>query len=504
MSLPSPLFCLTLIPIVAALFIMVGANAPFVARTVSVLMLALTGVLCFQYPVSQGGLWFVSQYPVSEQLGLSLSFGADGLSLALLLLSAIVTASAVWMIPPIKSRENLFYACVLLISAGLFGAFSSTDVLFFYAFHELALIPTFLMIGIWGSGDRQSAAWKAMIYLAVGSFVLLLGILGLYLAIPASQRTFDMTTIQSMAASGVLNPPHWVYWTLLIGFGSLVSLFPFHSWAPPVYASAPMPVSMLHAGALKKFGVYGILRIITPIFPDSILATRVALPFGWSISYLDIFLVLIIGNLLYIGLVTIAQKRLDWMLGYASAMHMGYIFLGIAAWNPLSLSGSAVLMVAHGLSIAALFALSGSLRERTGTLDLADLGGLAKSMPRFGLLFGMATMASLGLPGFANFAGEIMVFLGSFGVANQIPQGGLKFLQVTTIIAVWGFVISAVYMLRAYRCVFFGPRPERWAHLPDLAPVSRYAIILLIATLLVIGFCPQLLLSYVTPALLLP
>ncbi len=504
MSLPSPLLFLTLIPLTAALFIMVGYPARNLARIISVMMLVLVGVLGLRYSTAEGGFQFASQYPVAETLGLSLSFGVDGLSLALLLLSALVTVSAVWVIPPIKSRENLYYACVLLISAGLMGAFSSTDVLFFYAFHELALIPTFLMIGIWGTGDRQSAAWKAMIYLAVGSFVLLLGILGLYLALPEGQRTFDLQTIQALAASGDLNPPHWVYWTLLLGFGSLVSLFPFHSWAPPVYASAPTPVSMLHAGALKKFGVYGILRLLTPIFPDSILATRVALPFGWSLSYLDIFLVLIIGNLLYLGLVTIAQKRLDWMLGYASAMHMGYIFLGIAALNPLSLSGSAVLMVAHGLSIAALFALAGALRERTGTLEVSDLGGLAKSMPRFGLLFGMATMASIGLPGFANFAGEIMVFLGSFGVANKIPQGGLSFLQVTTIIAVWGFVISAVYMLRAYRGVFFGPQSERWSHLPDLAPVPRYAIILLLAALLVIGFHPQLLLSYVTPAILLP
>jgi NADH-quinone oxidoreductase subunit M len=261
---------------------------------------------------------------------------------------------------------------------------------------------------------------------------------------------------------------------------------------------------MLHAGVLKKFGLYGILRIVTPIFPNSILDTRLALPFGCSITYLDIFLVLIVGNLLYIGLVTIAQKRLDWTLGYSSVMHMGYIFLGIAALNQLSLSGAAVLMVAHGLSIAALFALSGSLRERTGTLDYAELGGLAKPMPLFGLLFGFATMASIGLPGFANFPGELMVFFGAFGTSDAIAKTGLNSIQIATVVGVWGVVISAVYMLRAYRRVFFGTLPDRWAKLADLAPVPRYAVILLVAALLVIGFHPQLLLSYVTPAILLP
>ncbi|MDD5198434.1 MAG: NADH-quinone oxidoreductase subunit M [Terrimicrobiaceae bacterium] len=502
MSLFSPLFFLTMLPLVAALFIMVGARAQFVARWTSLLMLGLTLALVFQYRVAEGGFQFISRFQVADELGISLSFGADGLSLAMLLLAAVITMSAVWVIPPIKSRENLFYACVLLISAGVVGAFSSIDVLFFYAFHEVALIPTFLLIGIWGSGDRQAAAWKATIYLGLGSFVLLIGIIGLYLAIP-SERTFDLLRIQELAQAGTLNPPHWVYWTLLIGFGTLISLFPFHSWAPQAYASAPAPAAMLHAGVLKKFGLYGMLRLITPIFPESIGNTRIPL-FGFEIRYLDIFLILIVGNLLYIGLVTIAQKRLDWMLGYSSVMHMGYIFLGIAGLNQLSLSGASILMIAHGLSIAALFALCGALRERTGTVEFSELGGLARPMPRLGLLFGFATMAAVGLPGFANFPGELMVFFGAFGATNHVPHGGFDAIQIVTIIAVWGVVISAVYMLRAYRSLFFGTLPERWNGLSDLAPVPRYAVILLIFVLLVIGFHPQLVLSYVTPAILLP
>jgi NADH-quinone oxidoreductase subunit M len=502
----SPLFLITLIPLLAALFIILGSPARFTARISSVTLLALSLVLWLKYqPTPDARFAFVSQYPILPDIGLSLSFGADGLSLAMLMLAAIVTLSAVWVTPPIKSRENLFYACVMLISAGVVGAFVTTDVLVFYAFHELALIPTFLLIGIWGSGDRQTAAWKATIYLGLASFVLLLGILGLWLAMAPADRTFDLQTIQTLAANGQLKPPHWVYWTLLLGFGTLISLFPFHSWAPRAYASAPTPAAMLHAGVLKKFGLYGMLRLITPIFPDTILGAKVTF-LGLSLSYLDIFLVLIVGNLLYIGLVTIAQKRLDWMLGYSSVMHMGYIFLGIAALNPLSLSGAGVLMVAHGLSIAALFALCGVIRERTGTLDYSELGGLAKPMPRLGLLFGFAAMASVGLPGFANFPGELMVFFGAFGADNHVPQAhaALSGLQITTIIAVWGVVISAVYMLRGYRHVFFGTMPARWAGLADIPTVPRCAVIVLVAALLLIGFCPQLLLAYITPALTLP
>ncbi len=493
MNAISPLFYLTLIPLVAALFIMAGSAARFTARVSSILMLVLTLWLCFAYRIGEGGYQFASSFPVAEDIGLHLSFGADGLSLAMLLLASIVTVSAVWVIPAMPERENLFTACVLLISAGVAGAFSSTDVLFFYAFHEVALIPTFLLIGIWGSGDRQAAAWKATIYLGLASFVLLIGIIGLYLSGPEGARSFDMVTLQDWASTGLLSPPDWVYLTLLFGFGTLVSLFPLHSWAPQAYASAPTPASMLHAGVLKKFGLYGMLRIVTPIFPEAMQ------------TYLNLLLVLLAGNILYIGLVTIAQKRLDWMLGYSSVMHMGYIFLGIAGLSALSLSGAAVLMVAHGLSIAALFALCGVLRERTGTLEFSELGGIGKSMPMLGLLFGFAAMASIGLPGFANFPGEIMIFFGAIGASGGLQPGfALNGLQITTIIAVWGVVISAVYMLRAYRRIFFGTMSERWSGLADISPIARYAVVLLVVALMVIGFYPQLLLQFVTPSLLLP
>jgi NADH-quinone oxidoreductase subunit M len=220
-------------------------------------------------------------------------------------------------------------------------------------------------------------------------------------------------------------------------------------------------------------------------------------------TYANLLLVLLVGNLLVIGLVTISQKRLDWTLGYSSVMHMGYIFLGFAALNELSLSGAGLLMVAHGLSIAALFALSGAIREKTGTLDYSELGGLARVAPKLGLLFGFAAMASIGLPGFANFPGELLVFFGAFSSPIATPLVlGLSNFQWATVVAVWGVVISAVYMLRAYRKVFFGTMPDRWASLTDVDTLTRYAVVLLIIAMLVIGFYPQPILELITPSLL--
>ena len=249
---------------------------------------------------------------------------------------------------------------------------------------------------------------------------------------------------------------------------------------------------MLHAGVLKKFGLYGILRLVTPVFPP-----QIAQPFN------TFLLILLLGNILYVGLVTISQRKLDFMLGYSSVMHMGYLFLGILSWKTLGLTGAAVMLVAHGLSIAALFALSGELRERTGTLDFSELGGLAKAMPTFGLLFGFAAMASVGLPGFANFAGELMVFFGAFSAGTPVKSGFNEF-QIATVVAVWGVVISAVYMLRCYRRIFMGPLVEKWKALPDIAALPRLCVAGLILLLLIAGFFPQILVNYVAPALVWP
>ncbi len=277
-----------------------------------------------------------------------------------------------------------------------------------------------------------------------------------------------------------------IYLALLIGFGILISLFPFHTWAPSAYASAPTPAAMLHAGVIKKFGLYGLLRVALPLLPD---AAR---------HYSGLLLVLLVGNIIYVGLVTIGQKRLDMMLGYSSVMHMGYIFLGIASFNAIGTTGAALLMFAHGLSIAALFAVAGQVRERTGTLSFAELGGLAKPMPVLGFVFGLAAFAAIGLPGFANFASEILVFFGAY--QNGATPTHLSHIRIATICALWGVVISSVYMLRGYRAVFHGEIQERWAALKDITSL-RWPIILLLAALLLIGFFPQIFVHLVQPVI---
>jgi NADH-quinone oxidoreductase subunit M len=478
------IFC----PIVAAILIIVGAPARLTALLAAVATFLLTLVVYSQYEWTQSGFQFVSSFTVSSDWRIHFATGLDGLSLLLVLLAAIVTLASIWFAGEVDRYERAFYACLLFISGGALGAFASLDLFFFYAFHELALIPTFLLIGIWGTGNRVAAAWKITIYLALGSFILLIGLILLYESVPAASRSFDIRALQAATAAHQIAPQAQrnIYLLLLIGFGILVSLFPFHTWAPEAYASAPTPAAMLHAGVLKKFGLYGLLRLAIPLLPEG------------ARHWTDLLLVLLSCNIIYIGLVTMAQKRLDWMLGYSSVMHMGYIFLGIASANILGTTGAAGLMLAHGLSIALLFAVAGEIRKRTGTLAFNDLGGLAGVMPFAGLAFGIAAFATIGLPGFANFASEIMIFFGAFQNGWEIH--GFHIFQIATALALWGVVISAVYMLRAYRRIFMGPTPERWNQVTDLRTDLRVPIAILAGALLWFGFFPQTFVRIVTPA----
>ena len=481
------LLFLVLCPIVAAILIMAGAPARSSALIASISNLFVTLVLLSRFDRVAAGFQFVSSFVVATDWRINFAFGVDGLSLIMLLLAVIVTVGAVWFTGKIDNYEPAFYVCLLFISAGAIGAFASIDLFFFYAFHELALIPTFLLIGIWGTGNRSAAAWKITIYLTLGSFVLLIGLILLYQSLPTASRTFDLRELQAATAAHPIaaSTQRHIYLVLLIGFGVLVSLFPFHSWAPEAYASAPAPAAMLHAGVLKKFGLYGLLRLATPMLPEG------------AHFWIYLLAILLLGNIIYIGLVTIAQKQLDWMLGYSSVMHMGYIFLGIASANVLGMVGAAALIFAHGLSIALLFAVAGQIRNRTGTLAFNELGGLAKVMPFAGLAFGFAAFAAIGLPGFANFASEIMIFFGA--IRNGWEMQRFHIFQIATVLALWGVVISTVYMLRAYRATFMGAMNERWTKLADLGAAAKIPVALLVAGLLWFGFFPQTLVQMVMP-----
>lgn len=480
---------LVLLPAAAAIAVLAGAPARWTAMSSSILGLLATLALAMGYDATTGGFQFLSSLPVISTLDINLAFGVDGLSLTLLLLTSLVAVAAMVVTPKVEVYERAYFACLLLIASGALGAYASTDMFFFYMFHELALIPTFLLIGIWGHGDKRAAAWKITIYLALGSIVLLVGLLALYFALPESGRTFDMV---ALLAGGALKIPSAeqgpVFLLLLIGFGILISLFPFHTWAPQAYAAAPTPAAMLHAGVLKKFGLYGLIRVAVPLAPEG------------ASQYLNLLLILLAGNILYVGLATIAQKRLDLMLGYSSVMHMGYAFLGIAALNATGLSGTALMLFAHGASIAALFAICGEIRRKTATMEFSELGGAAHRAPFLGLAFGMAAFASVGLPGFVNFPSELMIFFGAFGAGGDM-SGGFAPIQTATVIALSGLVISAIYMLRAYRAIFMGECAERCSSITDPGMSVRAPLILLLATMLATGFLPSILMKLISPSI---
>jgi NADH-quinone oxidoreductase subunit M len=473
------LLILVFLPIIAFFAILLGSPARTTAIATASINLALGVYAACSW---QCTCWAIS-LPILAKPALHLALGfMDGMSVIMLLLAVIVTFAAVFSGKSPQGREKLYYGSSMLISAGALGSFVATDLFYFFAFHELALIPTFLMIGILGRGDRHQAAWKITIYLGLGSIILLAGLLWL----ANLTGTYDM--VKMLKAAGTIDPAAQISIAalLLIGFGILVSLFPFHSWAAPAYASAPAPVAMLHAGVLKKFGLYGLLRLAIPLVPEGLK------------FWLTPLLVLLVGNILWVGWITISQKRLDRMLGHSSVMHMGYIFLAIAALiafpaNPIARSAAILLMFAHGISIALLFSLADRIERTTGTLDLQELGGLAKPAPQLAFAFGIAAMASIGLPGLANFAGEVLVFLSAF--KDYHAASGLGPVQIACIFSIWGVVISAVYMLRAYRNIFQGPTVKSTVSAMDLTLTDRLSATLLIVSLFAVGLYPNILLN---------
>ena len=484
---------LILTPIIGSICLFAGYGGRSFTKCCAVTQLLIILYLCANYSTATGGYQFTfSTGPLLPHTDLAFSLGVDGLSLLFLLLNALVTSLAVWFSPQLSQRLGVFDACVLLLSAAATGAFASQDLFFFYAFHELALIPTFLLIGVWGFGEKHAAAWKITIYLAVGSVVLLLGLIDLYLSIPDGSRTFDLSKVQQLGYAHTIPAQAQVRpWCLIVlGSSILVSLFPFHSWAPDAYASSPTPASMLHAGVLKKFAVYGMLRTVVPLLPD---AWKTPIIFG--ANGCDLLLYAVIANVLYIGLVTIAQKRLDYILGYSSVMHMGYIFLGISTLNLIGLSGAVLLVFSHGITVAAMFAMAGFLREQRGSLAVLTFGGLARSLPFLSTCFAMAMFASIGLPGFINFASETLVFFGAFS------EGSRGAIRLTTICALWGLVISAVYMLRAYRSIFLGPPVASTIAPADLVGSQRLALGFLLLVAVTGGVFPNLFINYLQPCL---
>jgi NADH-quinone oxidoreductase subunit M len=481
-------------PLLAALVIGLGLPKRFSTMLAAIAFIwpAIIALwLWKEFPTNAGNAYqFLSSTDTGlAGFGINLKLGLNGVSLPMFALAAIVgLAAGIYALRSGAERLKIYLMLLLVMQGGLLGTFASVDIFFFYFFHELALIPTFIMVGIWGGRDRNYAAMKMTIYLTVGAMLSLIGLIAIYTK--SGAESFDLVTLRAELAANPLTvtAQKYIFGLLMFGFGTLVSLWPLHTWAPLGYGAAPSSAAMLHAGVLKKFGLYGLIQIALPLLPAG------AQAWAWPLAVLAA-----VGNVLVIGFVTIAQRDLKQMLGYSSVMHMGYCFLGIATLSVIGSGGVVLLMVAHGLSVALLFLLATSVHHRTHTFDLTEMGGLAQKTPVLAAFFVAGTLASIGLPGFANFWGELTVFVSLW-----------KFSPALTAVAIAGVIISAIYGLRAAARVFFGPSTEQLntvlAKHPatDLAWTERLPALILLAALFVIGFWPKSISTAANAALTAP
>jgi len=480
--LTDPLLLAIAAPLAVALAIALGLPKRWSVRLAYLgfglpFLLALDAWWHFGGAPKADGYAFLSDYSTGlDGLGISLKLGLNGIALPLFVLAGVVGfAAGLYALQSQAERLKIYLMLLLVMLAGLMGMFASVNVFFLYFFHELALIPTFIMVGIWGGRDRSYAAMKMTIYLTLGAMLSLLGLIALY--VKSGAHSFDLIELRAVLAAHPLDlvVQKNIFGLLLFGFGILVSLWPLHTWAPLGYGAAPRSAAMLHAGVLKKFGLYALIQVALPLLPAGLA------PWAHPLAVLAGF-----GNVLIIGLVTIAQRDLKQMIGYSSVMHMGYAFLGLACGSALGAGGVVLLMVAHGLSVALLFLLATSVHHRTQSFALDEMGGLARPAPVLAALFVAATFASIGLPAFANFWGELTIFVALWSFSPWF-----------TVLAVSGVIISAVYGLRAAARVFFGTPTEAFARVAERAPVGdltwseRLPALLLLAALLFIGLWPR-------------
>ena len=472
-------------PLLGAIAVaLIPRNYRFAIRIVALLTTFISALLAIKafwlFPAGTVEYYYVQRVSWVEAVGIQYYVGADGLNIGLILMGALVAFAAACVSWEIQERQKEFYFLLLIMSGGILGAFASLDLFFFFFFHELALIPTFIMIGVWGRGeDKNYATFTMTLYLSLGALIALVGLIALYLQ--SGGQTFSIPALTQQLAANPLSSQaqHLIFPFLLFGFGILVSLWPFHTWAPLGYGAAPTATAMLHAGVLKKFGLYGLIRVALPLLPE---AAR---------SWMPVLAFLCLGNIIYVGLVALRQREFNLLIGNSSVAHMGFAFLGIASLSLVGVTGTVVIMIAHGLLAALTFAISGYLYRQTGTSRMSDMGGLLRRLPFIGTALVMAAMAGCGLPGFANFVGEIMVFFGAWNPLTPV-----------TILAVWGaLIIGAVYMLRAVRAMLHGPEIVRFAEVKDAAdPWRRLPFALLLVALLLFGVAPRLLTDRIRPS----
>jgi NADH-quinone oxidoreductase subunit M len=476
----NPLLILLLIPLLTMAGIVLVRSHNYVrvaaATGMTVQLLYSFILLYWFYELRSSGntdsMLFVTNTMWYETFNIQLKFGIDGISMSMILLTSIVTFAGIFVSWQVEDRAREFFISLILLATGVFGFFISLDLFTMFLFYEVAVIPMYLLIGIWGSGPKEYSAMKLTLMLMAGSALLLVGILGIYFnSAPAGGRlTFDLMEI---ARNGVpVSAQMFFFPFTFIGFGILGALFPFHTWSPDGHASAPTAVSMLHAGVLMKLGGYGCFRVAMYLLPEA------AHSLAW------IFIILTTISVVYGAFGAIWQKDLKYINAYSSVSHCGLVLFALLMMNETATTGALLQMISHGLMTALFFALIGMIYGRTHTRMINEMGGLMKVIPFVSVLYVIAGLASLGLPGLSGFVAEMTIFVGSF-------QHEDTFHRIATLIACSSIVITAVYILRVVGTLLLGPvKDKHFLELSDATWFERVGGVALIVSIAIIGIAP--------------
>jgi NADH-quinone oxidoreductase subunit M len=462
-----------------------------VVALVTTLAVAGVGVLLVtQFDFDDSAqLQFVVDHPWIDVINSRYILGLDGISLPLMLLTMLVVPLCViysWNHFPEPHNPKAFLILILILQTGMIGTFAAQDLILFFVFFEVVLLPMYFMIGVWGGEQRQYASIKFFLYTLFGSALMLVSFLALYFL--ADVQTFDLRLLPE-AASGIATTSQlWIFGGMFLGFGIKVPMFPFHTWLPDAHTQAPTVGSVILAAVLLKLGTYGFIRIAIPTLPEA------AIEWAPWIGGLAVI------GIIYGALCCLAQTDMKRLIAFSSVAHMGYTMLGIATLTDFGMNAAVFGMVAHGLITGMLFFIAGSMKERYHTLEIKRLGGLLVSAPKMGWILGFVTMASLGLPGLAGFWGEIPAILASYNPAEGLPVELFRFYMV---VAAIGTVFAAGYLLWLYQRTAFGAPTEEFAddpHIHDVELPEWIAWTPLLVLTLVLGVYPNLLFEVTDPA----
>jgi len=415
--------------------------------------------------------------------GITLHLGVDGIGAPMVLLNGIVGFAGVLVSWKIDYRNKDFFILFFVLLSGVFGVFTSLDLFFWFFFYELAVLPMYLLIGVWGTSSvfptfvrtKEYSALKLVMYLVAGSVPIFIGIFAVF--VEADIGTFDLPALYQVEFSE--NFQKAFFPLFLVGCGVLAGLWPFHTWSPDGHVAAPTAVSMVHAGVLMKLGAFGIIRLGMQLLPEG------------AEFWMPALMVLGTTNVIYGAISATAQSDFKYMVGYSSVSHMGYVLMGLATMNPIGVNGAVLQMFSHGIMTGLMFAMVGAIYDQAHTREMTAFGGLVKNMPRFAAYFAIAGLCSLGLPGLSGFIAEFNVFVGTF---RTYPVFGA--------LGILGAAITAVYILRMLAVAFFGPFNERWKDLKEMTRWEQAGGALLIAFILLMGVFPSLFVDHISETVL--